>query len=158
LLGRALPLRPVRGWAHEALFAVLLADLCHTCVRFFAGGGLMLAIGAALGVAMVAATVAALVRQQGADLPRGAKAAAWGALGYLVFTHVYGIVYGALLAVAHPETAGSSWEQARMMSRIQAFDAPPMFVFLAVSALLGGLLGFGGLLSLARSRRGRESR
>jgi hypothetical protein len=148
--GAPVAVRPYRGHAHEALFAVLLADLCHTCVRFFTGGRAMLVLGAFLGLAIGVMAVVALVRQHGTDLPRGAKGAAWGTLGYLAFSHVYSMAYSVLLTLSHPQSAGNSWEQAGLAASVSPFESAGMMIFLVLSAVSAALLGFGGLLSLRR--------
>ncbi|MBM4142602.1 MAG: hypothetical protein FJ225_03270 [Lentisphaerae bacterium] len=153
---RALPapeIAPYRGHAHEWLFAVLIADVCHSCLRFFSGGAALLLLGMAIGMAMIAATVTALARQHRTDLPAATRALTWGALGYLVFTYVYGMIHSTVFSIANPETAGDAWAQLRAMAATSPLDSPGQAVVFIAALIISAVIGFGGLLSLRGHRR-----
>jgi len=142
-----------RSHAHEWLFVTLIADVCHSCVRFFVGGMTMLTIGVGLGLALIVTTITALVKQQRTDLSKGVRSMTWASLGYVVFTYLYGMISSTIQSIANPELASDSLAHMRVMANSLPLEHPGEAVFLLIAILCSSTLGFGGLLALNAYRK-----
>lgn len=152
-LAPAEPLRHDRGRAHEILFLVLLADLCHSIVRFYTGGTVMYVFGLLLMLAVMAALIVAIIRQHGTDLPRPVKLMTWWTLGYFILANMVSSGYSIAYSIEHPELSGNSVELSRAL-----FDVSPrqsLFHFFDILFSIGfnGIVGFLGLWKLSVFRR-----
>lgn len=144
--------RPYRGHAHDFLVGVLLIDFGHSCLRFFAGGVLMLTASLLIGLTLAVSVTTALARQSGTNLPRALKNTTWLCLGYIVITYVFGLFHSIVLAITNPALAGNSREAMLAAAERTPFDSPVFLVMLLFSLGCSGTLGFTGLTMLARFR------
>lgn len=152
---RRLPMKRYSGYAHEILFAILLADVVHSCLRYFHGGIALLILGLVLGIGMVAIVAVALSKQHRTDLSLGVKALTWATLGYLVMAYFFGILHGLVRSVIHIETTDTPWEAMRAAADIPGQESIVMMVLIGFSLVGSGVLGFTGLLALNRFRKTR---
>jgi len=141
------------GRAHEIFCLFLLADLCHSCIRVFAGGTWMYVSAIVLLVGLLSSLITAIIRQHGTDLPRSIKTMAWWTLGYLVVLNMVNSVYGIVYSVKHPELAGDTTRLSRALFDISPMESPFRLVELLVSIAFSGIIGFFGLWRLNLFRR-----
>jgi hypothetical protein len=149
----AQPLKPYRGKAHQVLFVVLLADFCHNCLQFHVTDPNLYLVAATLAVAIVAATVVALIKQFRTTLWPGIKAITWVALPYLVVLNFVSNMCFLFYSFANPGTARSSLEVYRAMYGISPFDSELRMAIVIIGMIGSGGLGLTGLLMFNRFRQ-----
>ncbi len=69
--------------AHMVLFCLLLADLCHSCVRWYVGNVFMDVLSMVFMLVLVVASVWSVIKQHGTNLSDGIKAISWITLCYM---------------------------------------------------------------------------
>lgn len=152
----ATPLRRYAGHAHDLLFAVLLADVIHSCARFFAGGIPLMVAGLAVGIALIATLIIALIRQHGTDLSAPLKTITWTTLGYVAVCYVFGMIHSTIYGFSNPEAAGNALEYSLAMANQPVQESMIQLGMLIFSIVGSGCLAVAGFLSLARYRAQRR--
>ena len=149
-------LKRYRSSAHEILFTLLVADVVHSAVRFYAGGVFLLMLGLAVGIALMAALIAALVKQHGTDLSQGVKVVTWLTLAYVGVCYVFGMLHSTIYGLSHPETAGNAFEYGMAMANQPAQESAAQMIMLGFSIFGSGCLAMAGFLLLHRFRQERQ--
>ena len=152
--------KPYRGWAHAALFSLLLLDACHSAVQFAWQSIIMYGISLGLLFGLLSSIVLSLIRQADTDLDEGIKKATWWAMGYVMVTYVLNTalfyVYLGVSGKSAPRTTTDTWELMQSMWMTPPLESPVVLVgvlFSLVGSGALGALGWGQLCAFRRRRR-----
>ena len=135
--------------AHGVLVGVLLTDLVYEALTLVSPGRGLFIVGLLVSIALVGATVMALIRQHSTDLRGGLKIIAWLSMAYLFVGYLFGTIYSSVFMMSNPELAGNSWRAARALATSSPLDSPGRLAMTIFSMICAGGLGLTGAALLA---------
>lgn len=139
-------LRPYRGHAHAALFAILLVDALHTCLHVAFHSAVVYLLGLAVGIVMVVLMIRALIRQANSDLSPRLKRLTWVTLAYVILCSLMGTLAAMAFAIRNPPRMATVAEPLAMrMWMVSPLDEPMMMVSTGISFVGATGLGIIGL-------------
>jgi len=147
-------LKPYRGSAHTLLFGLLGADLLLEAAHYLVSGSSLLIAVLAVSIALLVATIVALIRQHGTTLPLGVKVVSWISLGYVFLCYIIGSIYSTIYMIMHPDLANDAWGCARAIAAISPLDSIPRLILSIFTMVGSGTLALTGLILLARRPMG----
>lgn len=140
------PLKYYSGWAHMALFSLMLADFVNSCSEWFIKGGLFGAFVAAVFLLTMAGfLIVALVKQHRSRVTKDLKITTWTAAAFYLTSVVLAFGRVFYLAVSSPETLDIGFQ-----SPTSSLGALGLNIFSMTGA---GSVGCIGWIETWRSRR-----
>lgn len=136
--------------AHLVLFTLLLADVCHSCVRWFVGNVFMDVLSLVLMVLMVTAAVWAVIKQHGTNLSDGIKVVVWISLCYMGIIGYVSNISSVFIHAVNGTAQLGSWQRLVEGASILPADSMYLRVMLTISIIMSGFLGFTGMFLLRK--------
>lgn len=144
-------LKPYHSQAHLLLFTLLLADVCHSCVRFYTGNVLMYFLSLVLMFSMLGATIYALIKQHGTNITDGIKTVTWITSAYMCAMVYVAHIHSTIAGVIEQGKAGSStWETISQSASTMPADSMYLKIMLIITVVCSSVLGFTGIFLLRR--------
>lgn len=146
--------KPYRSRMHRWLYCLLLADTIISTANIFLPSTTIVVLDTIDQLAVLAAVIMALVRQDETDLKPALKSLTWVVTGYVALTYVAGYVVMVLMsASANARTASTQWAYIQALGAVKPLETPWMLALLAGTAAISLVLGLWGNLLLGKHWR-----